>query len=165
MLFALLVGGDYDSGVVGCGPTVAHGLAKCGFGDKLMDALLRLSGTNLRKFLDTWRGEIREELCTNAAGILGRRYRAVAAQLPDSFPNISVAQTYLDPLTSWSVKFTGPIPDTSVWRPCQPQIGKITVFCAERFGWDKDTILEKLRRKLWSGAAFQVLCSVSKPFR
>lgn len=32
-------GGDYDPGIEGCGALTAHGLAKCGYGDTLVDGL------------------------------------------------------------------------------------------------------------------------------
>ena len=39
MLYALLAGGDYSKGVAGCGPVIALGLARCGFGDDLLSAI------------------------------------------------------------------------------------------------------------------------------
>lgn len=165
LLFALLVGGDYDLGIEGCGSGIAHGLAKCGFGDTLMNALSSLSGTCLRKFLDLWRKQMREELRTNAAGILGRCYRAVAAKIPDSFPNLSVARLYHSPLTSWSEsESAGPVPDRTVWKPREPDIERIATFCTERFAWDPEKLFTKFRSTLWPGVAFQILCSVNLPF-
>lgn len=36
VLIALLRGGDYSSGVKGCGIHIAYALARCGFGDTLL---------------------------------------------------------------------------------------------------------------------------------
>ena len=39
ILIALLRGGDYDTvGLPNCGPNVAHALARCGFGESLLNA-------------------------------------------------------------------------------------------------------------------------------
>jgi len=35
ILIALLAGGDYSQGVIGIGTWIAHGLARCGYGDML----------------------------------------------------------------------------------------------------------------------------------
>ena len=37
ILIGVLRGGDYSSGLANCGITTAHGLAKCGFGDSLVE--------------------------------------------------------------------------------------------------------------------------------
>jgi holliday junction resolvase YEN1 len=96
ILIGLLSGGDYSPGVQGCGPGVAHGLAKAGFGDTLVAATDEYvancaqygESTELSKvkesflcgpdeesalrrfqhFLDGWREDIREELRTNKVG-------------------------------------------------------------------------------------------------
>lgn len=50
LLFALLCGGDHDSGIEDCGALTAHALSKCGFGDSLLDALNALNGVELQVF-------------------------------------------------------------------------------------------------------------------
>ena len=45
ILFALLAGGNYDgTGLKGCGGSIAQGLARAGFGDRLIDLVHAVSG-------------------------------------------------------------------------------------------------------------------------
>lgn len=50
LLLALLSGRDYAAGLEGCSEVTAHGLAKCGFGDKL----LRATPYMVKIFLPSW---------------------------------------------------------------------------------------------------------------
>ena len=67
ILIGVLRGGDYSDGLHGCGVATAHGLAKAGFGEKLVHAARTLSRDALEDFLVDWRQEIRHELRTNCS--------------------------------------------------------------------------------------------------
>ena len=55
LLIALMAGGDYDSGISGCGVSTSHGLAKCGFGDDLLTVAKTLpDDDSFQSFLGTW---------------------------------------------------------------------------------------------------------------
>ncbi|KAJ6608480.1 PIN domain-like protein, partial [Mycena sp. CBHHK59/15] len=155
LLFVLLVGGDYNSGIDGCGPMVAHALALHGLGDKLLDALTSSSGAAL----DKWRDALRTELRTNSSGLLGKRHPKLAESIPSTFPDLEIAQSYLDPLTSWSSRFVGVSPDPSLWVPREPSIHRISTFCLNRFQWNTN-LLKKLESNLWPGVAFKMISSV-----
>lgn len=66
ILIALLAGGDCSNGVCGCGEAVAHGLAKCGFGDVLYETCMALDGIERRAFISTWLVGVCNELQTNS---------------------------------------------------------------------------------------------------
>lgn len=162
LLFALLCGGDYHSGVDKCGESSALGLVHCGFGDQLLSALERLEGIKLEKFLIEWRTEVKKELCSNSKGMLSSRQPHLASTFPDSFPPLDIVALYLNPRTSWSPM--GNIPDTSMWAQRvqrEPCIHNITEFCSVHFGWKQDTTLkQKLNRLLWEGVFLRLLYSV-----
>ncbi|KAJ6542555.1 PIN domain-like protein, partial [Mycena capillaripes] len=116
---ALLLGGDYDSGIAGAGITVAHALAAEGFGKDLVAILKSFRGAELSRRLTVWRNRLQQELRTNSLlkfGIYAWRYRKLADSIPDTFPDVQVAKLYLNPLTSRSPEFTGPKPVAQLWR-------------------------------------------------
>ncbi|KAJ6603727.1 hypothetical protein B0H10DRAFT_1957785 [Mycena sp. CBHHK59/15] len=144
--------GDYNSGIDGCGPMVVHALALHGLGDKLLDALTSSSGAALDKRRDA----LRTELQTNSSGLLGKRHPKLAESIPSTFPDLEIAQSYLDPLTSWSSRFVGVAPDPSLWVPREPSIHRISTFCLNRFQWNNN-LLKKLESNLWPGVAFKMI--------
>ncbi|RDB24486.1 hypothetical protein Hypma_008531 [Hypsizygus marmoreus] len=161
LLFALLTGGDYDSGIEGCGATIAQALAACGFGDELLDAALSRTRSEMMLYLEDWRRKLRLELQSNSRGYLKSRNPSVARKITDSFPNLAVLKQYLEPLTSWSSQPGCQIPNGAAWRICEPKIPRITAFCLQQFGWGKDRkIVRRFHAKLWEGIAFRMLCSV-----
>lgn len=158
-----MVGGDYHEGLMGCGMSVAYGLAQCGFGDTLLSAVEMQPEEGFELFLPGWLHNVCQELRTDAHRTLGRRYKTLASQLtPATFPKFDVLCKYSQPLTSWS---QGPITHhiatlPVIWQPREPSIHRITLFCAERFGWSKDSILERFGKNLWEGVCIRMLCTV-----
>ncbi|RDB17732.1 DNA repair protein complementing XP-G cells [Hypsizygus marmoreus] len=161
LLLALLVGGDYDPGIDGCGAVVAQALAECGFGDELLDAVLTSKGPDdLQRFLEKWRHELRHELLSNSHHHLKHRKPSLACKITNDFPDLAVLKQYVDPLTSWSSQSGCHIPDGVAWRSREPMIPRIAAFCVQRFGWGKDAeIVKRLHAKLWEGVAFRMICS------
>ncbi|KAG8898187.1 hypothetical protein FRC01_010992, partial [Tulasnella sp. 417] len=95
ILIGLLSGGDYhEEGVRGCGKLIAHGLARCGFGESLVDAFLSMEPDDFKIFLSSWRAELIHELKTNSRGLVGKKYVALAKKVPDDFPNVEVLSSY-----------------------------------------------------------------------
>ena len=160
LLVALLAGGDYDHGVPGCGARIAHGLARHGLGRSLRELLVSYSGTLREKHLATWRNTLREELRSDSGGFLGRTFPKVADNVSDKFPDPKVIELYTNPLTSWSSRYTGPVPNVSIWIPCEPKVHEISVFCKEHFSWDTPYLSKKFASLLWSGIAFRMISSV-----
>ncbi|KAF9475048.1 PIN domain-like protein [Pholiota conissans] len=103
ILFALLTGGDYDTGLHRCGPGSAIALAKCGFGDQLIDAFEHLNGPDFDRFLIQWCCNIRAELHSNSRGHLERCQPKLAMDIPDTFPERRTLELYINPVTSWRI--------------------------------------------------------------
>ncbi|KAF8988058.1 PIN domain-like protein, partial [Hymenopellis radicata] len=98
LLFALLVGGDYDQiGLKGCGGAIANGLARTGLGDVLRDAFHEKSRADFIAFCTTWRVMLARELATNASGMLPSCCPVLARRIPDTFPDYAVVQSYAAP--------------------------------------------------------------------
>lgn len=162
LLIALLSGGDYDEkGLEGCGIHIAHGLARYGFGDSLLQAAMSLDDKSLRSFLTTWRNGIRTELSYDSRGLLQRRYNSLAQRIPDTFPSLSVLQLYTHPLTSWSPRFEGNLPRTSHWLPQVVRVHDLTVFCQTYFTWSSADCAKKFNDHLWQGMVVQMFSFVS----
>ncbi|KAK7059514.1 PIN domain-like protein [Favolaschia claudopus] len=124
-LLDVLRGRDYDTplrqtGLPNCGMSIAHGLAHCGFGDSLLAATQTMSDTKLQQFLVSWR-----------AG-------ALAARLPDTFPNIKTLKLYAHPITSWSDGYIPP--NTNHWRVRLPSLPELALFVHKKFGWKPTAI-------------------------
>jgi Holliday junction resolvase YEN1 len=151
ILIALLSGGDYhQAGLSGCGPKVAHGLAKCGFGDSLLSAARTLPREDLQEYLIAWKRDLAEELRNNSRGILGRRYGSLSKAIPEEFPNIDILMSYANPVTSETEGKTHRIKAT--WeRPLD--LGRIANICELYFEWGvRDVIIKRFRTVIWPAA-------------
>ena len=158
ILIGLLSGGDYhQAGLPCCGPRIAHGLAKSGFGDELLNAVQSLSLNELPNFLTTWRENLRGELRTNAHGHLGSKKPSLAKAVPDSFPNIDVLLSYTSPIisaTDASARYTHTPPR---WEH-EPDLGKLAHLCELHFEWGlKDTIIKRFRTIIWPSIILRAL--------
>ena len=156
ILIALLSGGDYhQAGLSGCGPKVAHGLAKCGFGDSLLSSARTLSREGLQEYLITWKRDLIEELRTNSRGILGRRYNSLAKAIPEEFPDIDVLMSYASPVTSETEGKAHKFKAT--WdRPLD--LGRIAHICELYFEWGvRHAIIKRFRTVIWPAAVFRFL--------
>jgi Holliday junction resolvase YEN1 len=155
ILIGLLSGGDYhQAGVQGCGKLIAAALARCGFGDRLLEAASSLSCEELEKWLDTWRDEVREELRTNKSGLIGSKKPALAKKIPDDFPDVDILLSYTSPITSE----TEGKPTRDITWEQEPDIGKIAALCELYFEWGvKDVIIKRFRTVLWPSAVQRIL--------
>jgi holliday junction resolvase YEN1 len=102
ILIALLAGGDYDPSVSGIRVGIAYGLARCGFGDTLIDAAGKQDRPGFRIFLDSWQQDVCLKLSTNSHGLFGHRYDRLVPHITNTFPSPVVLQHYLHPITSGS---------------------------------------------------------------
>lgn len=96
VLFAMLVKGDYGDGVRDVGKGIALGLARCGFGDELLELFHRRSTEDIRPALACWRSSVNLELHTNSKKQLRHSYPALS--LPPDFPNMQILENYIDPI-------------------------------------------------------------------
>lgn len=156
VLIALLSGGDYhQAGLSGCGPKVAHGLAKCGFGDSLLSAVRTQAREDVQEYLINWRRDIAEELRTNSRGILGRKYSTLSKSIPEEFPDIDILMSYVNPITSETEGKLHKIKAT--WeRPLD--LGRIAYICELYFEWGvRHVIIKRFRTVIWPAAVFRFL--------
>lgn len=122
ILVALFSGGDYHSGVEGCGISAAVALARAGFGKQLVAKVASLALSiqhienkrtkitlhdrdkrELHAFLEIWRAEVAEELRTNSRKLLTKKNTRAAKNIltmGSSFPDIDVLMAYINPVTS-----------------------------------------------------------------
>jgi len=157
ILIGLMSGGDYQqSGIMRCGITTAHGLAKCGFGDTLYTAATNLSRVDLAHFLVTWRHELRHELRTNSRGEIGRRQPSLSKAIPDDFPDIDILFSYVRPITSESMgRQSNNLKLT--WAK-EPDLGKLAALCEFYFEWGyKESIIKRFRTVLWHSMTLRIL--------
>ncbi|VDC04208.1 unnamed protein product [Peniophora sp. CBMAI 1063] len=156
ILIGLLSGGDYSEGVKGCGMKTAHGLARCGFGDELFDAVQTRSRDDLPAFLVGWNARLRDELKTNSKGMLDKRMLKLAREWPENFPDLEVLYLYTDPVTSKtdaSARRTHIPPE---WKK-EPDFGKIANVCEMYFEWGfEEVIIKRFRTVLWNSAVQRV---------
>ncbi|KAJ7616034.1 hypothetical protein FB45DRAFT_757509, partial [Roridomyces roridus] len=132
----------------GCGIAVAHALARCGFGDDLLQAC-NSPVVDLALFLPVWCKGIRDELATNSRGYLKSRQRALAKKITSSFPDISVLNLYVHPTTSWSPNFN--LPQFNSWTVKLPDLASLAKYCNEKFGWSSNDIKTKFENLLYPG--------------
>jgi Holliday junction resolvase YEN1 len=143
LLCVLLLGGDYASGVLGINPAIAHALAVQGFGQELVDIVTCSKASDLDENLSRWREAIRDELRTNSSGHLANHYLELADEIPDTFPDLKVVDSYMNPLTSGSPHYIGLMPDFKFWKPREPAVHQLSIFCSSVFGWHDEKLLKK----------------------
>jgi Holliday junction resolvase YEN1 len=158
ILIGLLSGGDYhQAGFLRCVPGIAHRLAKCGFGYKLLNAAHSLPCNKLPDFLTTWCNDLCTELCINACGHLGSRKPSLAKAVPDSFPNIDILLLYTNPIISMTDTGTHCTHTLPKWE-CEPDLGKLACLCELHFEWGlKDVIIKRFCTIIWPSI---VLCAL-----
>ncbi|KAF7291085.1 Flap endonuclease GEN 1 [Mycena kentingensis (nom. inval.)] len=154
LLVALMAGGDYDDGILGCSARTAHRLAQHGFGTRLVEIFNNYRGDARTQRLDTWRKSVRFELETNPSGRLECAHPEVARKITRSFPDSSIVDLYRRPMTSQSS--SSPIPR---WIPVQPELATISKLATLLLGWKGSTKAEKFHRVLWPGVAFRLVSS------
>ncbi|KAG5651830.1 hypothetical protein H0H81_007262 [Sphagnurus paluster] len=157
ILIGLMSGGDYHQGGLSrCGTVTSHGLAKCGFGDTLVEAASKMNRAELKVFLVAWRHELCHELRTNSQGHIGRKQVALANSVPAEFPDIDVLLSYTNPITSESM---GRAENNSrlTWGK-EPDLGKLAGTCEFYFEWGyREAIIKRFRTVIWHAAVLRIL--------
>ncbi|PWY99515.1 hypothetical protein BCV70DRAFT_201081 [Testicularia cyperi] len=164
ILVALLAGGDYDSvGLFQCGIKIAIGLARCGFGSKLVEAFKSSYASQsassrecprFRRFVLSWLEEIRAELRSNEQGKLTSRRPQLASSLSDLFLSTErsrhVLACYVYPLTSANSASSSSSNEQLVW-PSLPNLTRLAHISQFFFRWSRATLLARFRSTVWPG--------------
>jgi holliday junction resolvase YEN1 len=146
---------------------VAVGLARCGFGDTLMEAVWRFirgrSGEDdgegreeLEEWLVGWREDVARELATNSQGHLPTKRLALSRTLlsfnpvppsnnSPSFPDIRILLYYATPLTSETYQRSERNKIEINWTKGEPDLGKIAAVCELYFEWGWKSRIVKRR--------------------
>ena len=158
ILIGLLSGGDYHpAGLPRCGPGIAHGLAKSGLGDELLDAAQSLTRAELAEYLTAWREALRSELRTNSRGHLGSKKPSLAKAIPDSFPDVDVLFSYTNPITSATDAGARRTHTPPQWKR-EPNLAEIAHVCELHFEWGlRDIIIKRFRTVLWPSIVLRTL--------
>ncbi|KAJ7847602.1 PIN domain-like protein [Mycena olivaceomarginata] len=163
LLLALLAGGDYHTGIRGCGIGLAHAVARGGLGDSLLSKALEHPDDTpeFLLFLTTWKTALALEFATDPHGYLGSRRKLIAATInhTTSFPDLAVLRAYTHPITSWSPNYSPPAYQS--WDLAQPDLGRMASFCQLQFGWNAGQVSSKFIKLVYSGIVLQ---SLLKPY-
>ncbi|KAJ7901209.1 PIN domain-like protein [Mycena olivaceomarginata] len=166
LLLALLAGGDYHTGIRGCGIGLAHAVARGGLGDSLLSKTLEHPDDTpeFLLFLTTWKTALALEFATDPHGYLGSRRKLIAATInhTTSFPDLAVLRAYTHPITSWSPNYSPPAYQS--WDLAQPDLGRMASFCQLQFGWNAGQVSSKFIKLVYSGIVLQSLLKVGSAF-
>ncbi|EEB93645.1 hypothetical protein MPER_07666 [Moniliophthora perniciosa FA553] len=170
ILYALVVGNDFNKGVPGCGPEIGLALARSGVGDSILQQYQQLSRdpNGLLDYLETLKRGIIQELRTNAHGKLTKCRPKLARSLEEStdFPScwLQVLEFFINPPTSWSHSRSTP-PTFHKWTPQLPDIQLLATESRRLIGWGTKRVLSKFREHVWTGLVLRMLCSPNTHFR
>lgn len=154
LLVALLSKGDYSDGLDACGLQTCTALAHCGFGDRLLGAVMDLEGGDMDQELARIILDMKAELSSNSMGILAARNPKLASSLTaDHFSRDKIAAYFHPVITSVNT----PIPQ---WLLREPNIPQLSTFCTQTFGWVSNTLENKVRNSLWPGIFLRMICLV-----
>lgn len=97
---------SYDTaGLTGIGPKISLALARAGYGERLQTIMTEFTGKTLQDELQALRDEIRHEMRTNQSGFFERKAGAVATKFHDRWPDIAIANSYYNAVTSETKKY------------------------------------------------------------
>lgn len=137
---------------------MSSGLAKCGFGESLVENYHNLRHNDLDAFkawLNDWREELKEELKTNSRGLCGRRNPAIANNLPDTFPALETLDNYVQPVTTLTRPEAAKTFDWS--KPFD--LPALINFVTTRLFWEHQDIMRRLKsdKCVWPGIILRQL--------
>ncbi|GJJ09170.1 hypothetical protein Clacol_003392 [Clathrus columnatus] len=149
IFIALLRGGDYDTGLPGCGLTTAANLRTLGFGDTLKRNL----NSTLNHFLDEWQEMLRKELSTNFSQKLSSPNKQAVLNISNRFPCRKVIDAYFNPSIFDSDELD--CLTTQLWNNCL-ELQTAARSCEIYFIWGSQAgILKKFEKLVWPGVVFR----------
>ncbi|KAI0644364.1 hypothetical protein C8Q79DRAFT_971273 [Trametes meyenii] len=151
ILIALCAGGDYDKGIKGLGTTIAHALARLGYGERLLRAYQSLSPAAFKAWLPRWRADMTHDMHTGARGLLASRYPS--RSIPHDFPPLETLEMYVRPAIHEG-DHGGPVKDRGAI-----DLKALAGFCERMFtDWNgREAILKKFRNLVYPGVVMLVL--------
>ncbi|KAL1726301.1 PIN domain-like protein, partial [Schizophyllum commune] len=157
VLFALLVGNDYDPrGLKGCGSCYALALAR----SHLSTELSRIAETDEPRpshMVLQWRAHLLDELNHNTSRLLPHALPRVAADMPQSFPDLDVLRLLARPITTplWKLQAA-----SYGWHARMPDMGRLTELCSDYFSWDRAAIAARFEKHILPGICLRYLLQV-----
>jgi len=131
---------------------VALALANYGFGESLCSAARSLSPNQFRNYLFEWRTHVCDFLRMDPVSSMGFRHKALAAAMPNDFPNSEIVYLYLFPKTSSSAM------TSTVHEHHLPDITQITRLCELYFPWaTAEDIFVKFEASVFPAVLMSVL--------
>ncbi|KAF8730467.1 hypothetical protein AX14_005555 [Amanita brunnescens Koide BX004] len=160
ILLALLVGnagGGHGPGLYGCGLSTALQIIKSDLGAGLLQAAEQSSLPQLQDFLQSWRHNLQHELADDPNRHLGRQCIALAQAVSESsFPSPDDIIHLIRPITSLSNGQLGP--DTSLWVPRAPDLGRMGHICEAWFSWATGaSVVREFDLHVWPGTCTRLL--------
>jgi Holliday junction resolvase YEN1 len=138
---------------VGCGVSVAQRLVTHGYGNTLCSAARMLERVEFENFLVKWCENVRNFLCQDPVGSMGSRHPALAAAMPDTFPNREILLLYVFPITS-----SDDVIKSFNSGYCLPDVVEIARVCELYFPWAVPrTILAKFSTNVFPAVLVAVL--------
>ncbi|KAJ3837448.1 PIN domain-like protein, partial [Lentinula raphanica] len=163
VLISLFLRSDYGDGVNGIGPETAVGLAKCGYGENLLNAYSSYS-TMPVQLADAF-AKINEGMATELEynphqKLKSRSTHRANVLRASKFPSLRDLPTlsaFLEPITSWT-RYYDPskAPNALRWPPRIPNVTEITAFCCD-LGWPSETVFRRFHNELWPAVIIRML--------
>ncbi|KAG6826037.1 hypothetical protein H0H92_001350 [Tricholoma furcatifolium] len=149
ILIAICAGGDYSSGIPGCGVEIAASLGRSGLGVALVDGADRAE----------WRMRLIDKLRNNTSGVLKRKQPALAAAIPADFPNEEIIKKYLFPLTSEGDAADNPEGRLHLDHTHLLNLSRLVEFVKTRFSWAEElaSLFQHLSTTIFPGLAVRQL--------
>ncbi|KAJ3768183.1 PIN domain-like protein, partial [Lentinula raphanica] len=164
VLISLFLKSDFGDGVNGIGPESAAGLAKCGYGDNLLDAYYSFStmpsqlAEAFAKINDSMAKELEFNTHQKLKSCSVHRANVLRASQFPSLRDLAALSTFLEPVTSWTRYFDpSKAPTAANWPPRIPDLNEITAFCCDILGWNSDTVLRRFHSDLWPAIFVRML--------
>ncbi|KAI0686040.1 PIN domain-like protein [Cerioporus squamosus] len=153
LLFALLVGCDYDEGGLrNCGAQIAAGLVRYGLGRVLRRALDTYDDDQLSIYLQGWRDQVRVRLRDDPGKHIGRKSPRLAANVPATFPKVEAARLFATPA------LLPPSAYEAVLQPRAMDFGRLGTACETFFGWGSTAeLVQTFRSALWPDEVVRML--------
>ncbi|KAF5333936.1 hypothetical protein D9758_018155 [Tetrapyrgos nigripes] len=140
LLFAVLRGGDYDRGLLGCGEAMSYALTNTDLGTKLRFAAEEFqSHADFQSYLRLqWVPELKHQLAYDPHGFIGKKHAALAHRIPDSFPAIRTVLQYF-------------ISALGLDLIIEPDLRSIALLSHQLFSWSQNNMLTTFKTRVWPG--------------